>query len=241
MTGHWADQPLLAIDTETTGVDPFSARIVEVATATIDPTGTVIDSWSTIVDPGVRIPDEAAAIHGINTDRARAEGIAPGKALTELAARIWEHVDTFQMGAPLAMYNARFDWTLIMAEAARRGVDVPVFAPVVDPLLLDRMCDRYRKGGRKLQVVAGHYGVVLSDDDAHGALADAVAAGRVMRRIVERFPQLRDLNLNGIWLHQAHGHEQDRQRLVDWKRRNSDPEFDAPAGWPLPVEPERRR
>jgi DNA polymerase-3 subunit epsilon len=232
----WADLPLLAVDTETTGVDPFEARIVEAATATLDPKGRVIDSWSTIVDPGVDIPVQAAEVHGIDNERARLEGQPPHKALEDLAGRLWEHLEAFEMRAPVVVYNGRYDWPLILAEADRHRVEIPVFAPILDPFLLDRMCDRFRRGKRQLTLVAGHYGVDLRPDEAHGALADAIAAGQIMRRLLDRFPDLGDHTLAGLWLHQAHGHEQDRQRFVDWKRQTSDPDFDTPAGWPIPVE-----
>lgn len=230
MSGSWTDEPWLAIDTESTGVDPFTARVVELAAVEILPDGSIGERWATIVDPGVKIPDEAAAVHGITTERARAEGVAPRIALAILTDRIFDHGYR-----PVVGFNMRYDWPLLLAEAARHGVDFPCFAPVLDPYLLDRLCDRFRKGKRQLTLVAEHYGVPLGDR-AHGALADATAAGRVMRKIVERFPELTDLNLPGLWLHQAHGHEQDRQRFVDYMRRNRDQEFDTPAGWPVPVE-----
>lgn len=239
MAGSWADRPILCIDTETTGVDPFTARIVEVATATLDPDGSVTSSWSTIVDPGVQIPDDVAEVHGITTARAYNEGVSPAIALSHLAVELWAHIEEYGGLAPVVMYNARYDWPLILSEAERHGVEVPCFAPILDPYLIDRMCDRYRPGKRQLVLVAGHYDVDLAAADAHGALADAVAAGRVMRAILHRFPEIRDHTLPGLWLRQVHGHEHDRQRFVDWKRRSSDPQFDTPAGWPIPVEPER--
>lgn len=241
MTVSWADRPFLCLDTETTGVDPFNDRIVEVAVVEIGPRGEAARPFSAIVNPGVEIPDEAAAVHGITTEHAREKGEAPAWALGVVARRIWEHLEEYAGLAPVVMFNARFDWPLLLAEAARHQVDeFPVMAPVLDPYLLDRLCDRYRPGKRQLTLVADHYGVAL-DGEAHGGLVDAKAAGRVARQIIDRFPDLRRRNLASIYLHQAHGHEQDRQRFVDYMRRHVDPEFNTPAGWPVPVEPEAQR
>jgi DNA polymerase-3 subunit epsilon len=239
MTASWADRPLLALDCESTGVNPFADRIVEVAAVVVNHDGSLDAPWSTVIDPGVPIPEGAADVHGISTERARVEGVEPAEAITHVAQRIWRHLDSHDGQAAVVAYNARFDWPLLLAEAERHGVEFPCFAPVLDPYLLDRMCDRYRRGKRQLTLVADHYDVPLSAEDAHGALADATAAGRVMRAILTRYPALTEHTLAGLWLHQAHGHEKDRQRLVDWKRRNSDPDFDIPAGWPIPVEVER--
>lgn len=242
MAGSWADRPFLAIDTETTGVDPFTDRVVEVAAVTIDPDSSVHEPWSIVVDPGVEIPAGAAEVHGITTDRARAEGVSPKLALSALSERIWRHVESHAGQAPLVAFNCRFDWPLLMAEAARHGVgDFPVLAPMVDPMLLDRLCDRFRKGKRQLVLVAEHYGVDLDPEAAHGALADATAAGQVMRRIIDTFPDLRKMTLPGIWLHQTHGHEQWRAGFEDYLRCNKDPQARIVPGWPVPVDPERAR
>src|SRR5690606_10281186 len=57
--------------------------------------------------------------------------------------------------------------------------------PIVDPFVIDKALDRYRKGKRTLDRTAEHYGVAL--DDAHEASADAIAAGRVALAITQRF------------------------------------------------------
>lgn len=227
----WADMPLLAFDCESTSTDPFTARIVEVATVLIDRDGTARDPWSTIVNPGIEIPADAASVHGITTERAVAEGVEPQVALREIAERIWHHLGQH---AACVAYNARYDVPLLLAESERHGVEFPCFASVLDPYLLDRLCDRYRPGKRQLALVAEHYEVDLLA--AHGALADATAAGQVMRAIVARFPELADRTLASLWLHQAHGHEQDRQRFEDYLRRNVDKDAHVIAGWPVPVE-----
>lgn len=227
----WADQPWLAVDCESTGVDPFTARIVEVACVEVAPDGSVgDDGYCVIVDPGVDIPAEAAAIHGITTERARAEGVQPADALAEVAARIFEHGHR-----PVVGFNLRYDWPLLVVESIRHGVEFPVMAPALDPFLLDRMCDQFRKGGRKLVQVCEHYDVALDEADAHGALADAVAAARVMRALLARYPEIAEGSLASVFLRQIQGHEVWREGFVDWKRRSSDPSFDIPAGWPIPV------
>lgn len=227
-TASWVDEPWLSIDTETTGVDWTSDRVVEVAVVVVHPDGTTGDSFTTVINPGVDIPEEASAIHGITTDRARDEGVSPADALAEVARRIFDHGHH-----PIVMFNARFDWPILLAEAERHGVEFPFLAPVLDPFLVDRMVDKYRKGGRKLMLVAQHYAVELDEVDAHGALADAVASARVMRAIVARFPQVGRHSLASVFLRQVRGHEQWRQGFVEYKRR-TDPAFDIDPGWPVP-------
>jgi DNA polymerase-3 subunit epsilon len=238
MAAPWTSLPLLAIDCESTGVDPFTARIVELAAAEVHPDGTVANPWRTVVNPGIDIPTEAAEIHGITTERARAEGIDPTDALAQLGDLIWQHVTAHQGHAALVMFNGRYDWPLILTEAERHGATIPCFASILDPYLIDRRVDQYRRGKRKLTLVAEHYKVELGDA-AHGALADATAAGQVMWQIVARHPdELVDRSLASLWLWQVKGHEEDRTSFQDWMRRNVDPKFLAIPGWPVPIRQE---
>lgn len=230
----WTKRPLLCLDTETTGVNPLEDRIVQVASVSVSEDCSMSDAWEVIINPGVEIPDGAAGVHGITTERASAEGVDPAEALAGVASRIWAHCEGSEP-APVVMFNARFDWPLLISEAERHGIEWPIFAPILDPMLLDRMMDRFRKGGRKLTMVAAHYGVELSEDDAHGALADAVAAGQVMRRLLARYPQIGQHTLSWVYLRQVQGAEDDRQRFVDYRRRTSDPSFDVAPGWPIPA------
>ncbi len=234
----WVACPFLCVDTETSGLSYADDRIVEVACVDVHEDGSVERSWSTIVACGVEIPEAAANVHGITTKRAAAEGIEPARALAAVADRIHEHHHTHGGQAAVVMYNARFDLPLLIAEADRHGVDFPAFAPILDPYLIDRMCDRYRRGKRQLTLVADHYGVPLAVEDAHGACADAVAAGRVMWKLLEKFPEIGTHSLASMWLRQVKGAEADRLRFAEYMRSKVDPEFqpDAP-GWPIPAWP----
>lgn len=172
-------------DLETTGVDVIRDRIVTAHVGLLDGTGTVIDAHDWLADPGVPIPDAAAAVHGVTTARARAEGRPAADVVAEVTTALRALLDA---GVPVVAYNAPFDFSLLAHEATRHGVE-PIAAPspVIDPLVIDKACDRFRRGKRTLTAVAAHYAVLLGDD-AHEACADAVAAGRVALAIAQRFP-----------------------------------------------------
>ena len=67
---HWSDT-LAVFDTETTGLDTRYARIVTCFLGIIGPDGEVQESHSWLADPGVEIPEQAAAVHGVTTEMAR--------------------------------------------------------------------------------------------------------------------------------------------------------------------------
>src|SRR5690625_7357619 len=72
MGQSWSTRPICAVDLETTGRDPFTARVVTACIATIDGDTPTVRNW--LLDPQVPIPAGAAAVHGVDTARARAEG-----------------------------------------------------------------------------------------------------------------------------------------------------------------------
>jgi DNA polymerase-3 subunit epsilon len=244
VTGSWADRPFLCIDTETTGLDPATDRVVEAAAVTLDRDGVATSSWVSIVDPGIDIPKEATAVHRITTQRARGEGISPELALHELAGRIWAHQGTnYQAPNPVVIYNAPYDWPLLLAEAARYGVEFPAWAPIVDPLLIDRMVSA-RAGSRRLVDVTGQYDIPVALEDAtaaHGAMVDAIAAGQTLRQIAHQHPDLAHMTLGALFVEQVRFYEVDRERYADWVRRNRDPGYEGTPGWPIPITPPQAR
>jgi DNA polymerase-3 subunit epsilon len=232
VSADWTSKPVLGVDCESTSVDPFTARIVEVACVDVAFDGEVSDAWGTIVDPGIEIPDEAAQVHGIPTSRAVAEGVQPAEALAYVAERIYQAAIERR---PVVIQNARYDLPLLICEAERHGIDFPCLTPILDPLLLDRMVDRYRRGKRTLVAACGVYGVEFDDGEAHSALADATASARVLWRLLERYPTLGEVPLARMFLDQVKGYEDWRDGFVDYRRRNFDPSFDIAPGWPLPA------
>lgn len=171
---HWLTR-VGVFDLETTGVDVRNDRIVTAHVGVLDRHGREIAARDWLADPGIPIPDGATAVHGISTEYARANGRPAAQVVSEISGALSM---LFAQGLPIVAYNASYDFSLLANEAIRHGVPVlHAPHPVIDPLLIDKNYDKYRRGKRTLTVVAEHYAVPL--DDAHEASADAVAAGRV--------------------------------------------------------------
>ena len=219
----WPQDTLIALDLETTGLDPIADRVVQAAVVLVDADGFVSDqSWDGIVDPGVPIPVGASNVHGITTERARQEGVPPVEALRHIARLVNDAVDR---GIPLVIYNAPFDWPFVLAEAARHGVSLG--APeIIDPLVIDRAVDRYRKGSRRLEAVATHYGYDLAQ--THDARADALAAAAIARVVGARYPAAGGLTPRALQPLQAQWRAEYADSLSGHLGKPIDP------GWPLP-------
>jgi DNA polymerase III subunit epsilon len=187
---------MCAFDIESTSVDVESARIVTACVAHVDGSGLIppqSENW--LINPGCEIPEEAAAIHGITTEHAREHGEVPGPALNEISGEL---VRSARAGLPIVAFNAPYDLTVIDRETRRHNLEpfteqFPYAATVIDPFVLDKHLDPYRRGSRKLTAVCEHYGIRL--DGAHDAAADAIAAARLAWKLAMVYPQLSAMTL----------------------------------------------
>jgi DNA polymerase-3 subunit epsilon len=187
---------LAAFDIETTGVEEESARVVTAAVLVVEgglPTHESV--W--LLNPGIAIPAGASRAHGVTTERAEAEGRSPAEAIDEITGTLADHVE---QGVAIVAFNARFDLTVLDREARRHGVRSlldrvggPGGMLVVDPLVLDRQFDRFRRGQRTLGAMCRHYGVPRKN--AHAASEDALAAALLAVKLGSTLPELRRVDL----------------------------------------------
>jgi DNA polymerase-3 subunit epsilon len=224
---------LAAFDIESTGVSPENDRIV---TATVTLVGGDIESesHSWLADPGIDIPAGATAVHGVTTDRARAEGEQTAVVVEAITAKLAGHL---HQGVPIVAFNARYDLTMLDREARRNNitplierVDGDEAMLVVDPLVLDKQFDRYRKGKRTLIAVCQHYGVPLTD--AHAADADALAAARVAWRMAQTYDELGGFELAALHKLQIEWAAEQAQSLQEYFRSQGKNELVEQA-WPI--------
>ncbi|WP_175412840.1 3'-5' exonuclease [Streptomyces sp. TRM64462] len=230
----WYEGPLAAFDTETTGVDVERDRIVSAAVVVQDAAGGRLRTTRWLVNPGVPVPAEATAVHGLSDDHLRRNGRWPAPVMEEIARLLAEQCAA---GRPLVVMNAPFDLTLLDRELRRHRAsslarylqNTPMC--VLDPRVLDKHLDRYRKGRRTLTDLCAHYEVVL--DGAHDAAADAVAALEVVRAVGRRFAaRLEELSVAELHTRQAVWHAAQARGLQAWFARNGSEEAVDPA-WPL--------
>jgi DNA polymerase-3 subunit epsilon len=229
----WHHGRLAAFDTESTGVDVHTDRIVSAHVGLVGGgKATVSHSW--LVNPGIPIPEAATKVHGITDERA-AHGRPAPEAIDLIAGEVCL---ALVRDIPVVGWNAAFDLSLLDAECARYGL--PTLqdrlgrppSPVICGLVLDKHVDPYRKGSRKLVDVAVHYGVELLAADAHGAAADAMAAVRTVWHIANRHPDVAAMTLADLHTAQQQWAEEQAASLETYLRRSL-PTAVVERGWPL--------
>lgn len=242
----WHGETLVGFDLETTGTEPREARIVTAAVVEMR-SGETLARREWLADPGVLIPAQASAIHGISTERAAAEGRPAREVADEVASAL---VGYWKRGVPVVAYNAAFDLTLLAAELRRHGLPSlgerlgaglgpgpgeplvgAATGPVIDPYTIDRAVDRYRRGKRNLEAVCGEYGIVL--DGAHEATADARAAVLLACAIAERHGAVAALAPDELHARQVEWYAAWAADFQSFLRRKGSPDAVVDPLWPL--------
>lgn len=164
------DQPTVFLDVETTGATANRDRITEIGLVEVNG-GTLVEEWSTLVNPGLRIPPEIEALTGI-TNAMVAEAPSFESLSSELHRRL--------QGKLLVAHNARFDYGFLRNEFARAGLTY--LSQVLCTVKLSRRL--YPQERRhNLDSLIERHGLVC--DQRHRALADA----RVLWDFAQRIRQ----------------------------------------------------
>jgi DNA polymerase III epsilon subunit family exonuclease len=152
---------LVVVDIETTGWLADEARITEIGAVRIG-RGRPVAEFSSLVNPGVVIPDTITALTGI-TDAM----VSTAPPIGEVLPRFLH----FAGGGVIAAHNAPFDVAFLAAACRSCGLTWPP-GPVIDTVALSRLV--LRRGevpDHKLGTLAGHFAIAAPHP--HRALADA--------------------------------------------------------------------
>ena len=175
----WKHLPVVAFDTETTGLEPFGGdRIIEIAAVRfeLDADGRVANrrDWSTLVNPERDIPRKVTEITGI-----RPEQVASARTFVEVADELRELL----ANSVTVAHNYPFDLAFLTTEFDRCGMHWPEPLAEVDTVDLSLRTYKDAKSHR-LADLAERLGIEL--ERAHRATDDAAACGLSFLELVRR-------------------------------------------------------
>ena len=168
--------PIIFFDLETTGVDVSKDRIVEICYIKVWPNGNEV-SRTMRINPGVHIPEQASAVHGIyDTD------VAGCPTFKEVAKDI---ANDFQ-GCDIAGFNSnRFDLPMLAEEFLRAQVDIDL----TRHRAIDVQVIYHKLEQRTLSAAYKFYcGAELVN--AHSALADTRATYEILQAQLDHYPDV---------------------------------------------------
>ena len=168
--------PIVFFDLETTGVNIATDRIVEISYLKVYPNGK--EECKTLrINPGIPIPPESTAVHGISD-----ADVANCPTFKEVAKTIAREIE----GCDLAGYNSnRFDIPLLVEELLRAGVDIDLSKRK----MIDVQTIFHKMEQRTLSAAYKFY-CDKDLNDAHTAEADTRATYEVLKSQLDRYENL---------------------------------------------------
>lgn len=164
------DTEFCALDLETTGVNPFTGRIVEIGIVRFRLDNEIIE-YEQLINPRQTIPQEVISIHGITNEMVEN---SPG--IEDELDKITELIDK----APLVIQNPRFDISFLEMEYKRANKKIPQFI-AYDTVTLSRKTflglENY-----KLYTLCEHLNISINH---HRALSDAKACMNVFKNVIK--------------------------------------------------------
>ncbi len=170
------ERPLVFFDLETTGLHLKNDRIVELALIKLTPQGDVLEKVRRF-NPGIPIPAEATAVHGISDEDIAGEAPFSARARSLLAM-----LD----GCDLAGFNVRrFDIGMLIEEFKRCSLTFDLEGRRV----IDVQNIFHKEEPRDLSAAARFY-LAREHEEAHTALGDIRTSAAVLGAQLARYPDL---------------------------------------------------
>lgn len=168
------DLPVGVLDTETTGLNVRSDRIVSVGAVRVHGSRVFHNAnMDRLVNPGLAIPARSTAVHGITNQM-----VAGAPPFGEIAPEIEEFLrDTVVVG-----HNIRFDLTMLKRESERAGLQWSPPASLDTSLLVIAL--EPNTENLNLESVAERFGVEIQG--RHTALGDCLVTAEIYVRMVPR-------------------------------------------------------
>lgn len=199
----WTELPVLALDVETTGLDPVDGGVCQIGLARFE-AGKCVGTMSSIIDPACEIPESATQVHGITDEMVRGAPLLSD----------WFQVPDVQRFVsdcqPLA-HNASFDRAWMPP-----GVFDPYW-PWFDMLVVSRATMQDGRGRHKLESICKKLKIELK---AHDAESDARACGEAFFKVTPMAAVRRKIVTLGqmlCWM--QHEAAEDWYRFHDWLSR----------------------
>jgi DNA polymerase III epsilon subunit family exonuclease len=162
--------PFVVLDLETTGFEPVSAGITEIAMISIRNGEEEI--FEQLVNPNMPIPKQIVKITGITDEMVKDQ---------PLIEEVIPIVDQILQDCIFVSHNVPFDWGFL-DYATRKYLNKPLTMPSMCTLKLSRRF--LNLSSNKLGAVAKHFNVNL--ENAHRAMNDTVAVKEILMGLLDR-------------------------------------------------------
>ncbi|WP_157952655.1 putative quorum-sensing-regulated virulence factor [Candidatus Similichlamydia epinepheli] len=169
----------VCIDCETTGLDLTRDRIIEIGIA-IFQGETVIDEYTTLLNPLIPIPDSSSKIHSIKDEMLQNK---------PLFKEIAPHIVSLLNRGPIIGHQVSFDLSIIQKEMKIIGMDWTIQHPSIDTLRLARAYGKCPF--LSLEGLCSHFYIPI--EKHHRAMNDVRSTITLFRKLTASFPCLQTI------------------------------------------------
>jgi DNA polymerase-3 subunit epsilon len=175
------NKPIAFFDLETTGVNISTDRIIEICIVRVSPPNETVEVKTFRVNPGMPIPDQSSAIHGIYD-----KDVADKPTFPEIAQQVFQFMKDCDLGG---FNSIRFDIPLLIEEFFRAGIEFDISKrKLIDSQRIFHLMEPRTLGAA--------YKFYCNKDleNAHSAEADTIATYHILKAQIERYAdkQLKD-------------------------------------------------
>jgi len=162
----------IALDLETTGLNPLEDKIIEVGAVKMKPDGTVVEEFQSLVNPGVPLPEIIKELTGIQE-----EWLKTAPPIESLK----EGLDEFMRDWPILGHSVQFDVNFL------RQNQMAFNNPILDTFQLSH-CFLQDENSYSLEILSEKYG--LLHENKHRALDDTKVAIELYKMLLDKIREL---------------------------------------------------
>lgn len=167
-------QLFVCIDCETTGLDPKTDEIIEVAIALFSFDG-IIESYETLVEPPIAIPESSTEIHNITNEMVKGKPKIAA-VIPQILAIAADHI--------IIGHNISFDIDILLQAAAKACIPCKLHKnQTLDTLRLARLYGQSEVNS--LEALRNHFNI--ANEGAHRAMSDVIVNVQVFKHLVAKF------------------------------------------------------
>ncbi|WP_018342791.1 3'-5' exonuclease [Cytophaga aurantiaca] len=168
------NKPIAFFDLETTGVNISTDRIIEICIVRVSPPNETVEVKTFRVNPGMPIPDQSSAIHGIYD-----KDVADKPPFADIAQQVFQFMKDCDLGG---FNSIRFDIPLLIEEFFRAGIEFDISKrKLIDSQRIFHLMEPRTLGA------AYRFYCNKDLENAHSAEADTLATYHILKAQIEKY------------------------------------------------------
>ncbi|PID26637.1 MAG: hypothetical protein CR982_09310 [Candidatus Cloacimonadota bacterium] len=180
-------ESFVALDIETTGLNSFSDKIIEIAAVKFE-NGEIVDNFSMLINPEIKLSDEIVSLTGIED-----KDLIDKPFIEDVLPLFFEFIDK----QPLVGHNISFDLEFIKYNSSIHGMESDFKSKkIYDTLSLSQIIVPRGPVSYKLSNLKKYFNIESGDN--HRALGDSIACGELLLKIVEKSLELNDATVKKL-------------------------------------------